>query len=363
MLSPADDFPIHQTPEPIALAGTDRNFYDRYFFHAQSLDGAVMIGAALGVYPHLGIIDAAVSVLADGAQHSLFASRLIGGDRMDTQVGPLRLVVDEPLRRLSLHIADNPTGIAGQIRFTGRAAPVLEPRFTRRVGTRTLMDVTRMTQGGQWDGTLHAAGTRHDLAGWRGTRDRSWGVRPVGAPDPQPPQPMAPPQFFWVWAPIAFDDWLLFFHTNDDEHGRPWNRAGVLVRLKDGAHLPLDDARLAIAWAPGTRQAAAARLEARLPDGTPVAADFVMGQAFLMRGLGYGHPTRGHGMVQPDALAGERFGPPDPASPMDVHIQASAAVTLHIGTAAPISGRGIFEQLYIGPHAPSGFRELFDRAG
>ena len=32
MLTKGDDFPLHQTPEPVAYAGTDRNFYDRYFF-------------------------------------------------------------------------------------------------------------------------------------------------------------------------------------------------------------------------------------------------------------------------------------------------------------------------------------------
>ncbi len=26
MLTKADDYPVHQTPEPIAFAGTDRNF-------------------------------------------------------------------------------------------------------------------------------------------------------------------------------------------------------------------------------------------------------------------------------------------------------------------------------------------------
>ena len=31
MLSKADDYPIHQSPEPIAYAGQSRNFYDRYF--------------------------------------------------------------------------------------------------------------------------------------------------------------------------------------------------------------------------------------------------------------------------------------------------------------------------------------------
>ena len=33
MLTKADDYPIHQTPEPVAYAGLGRNFYDRYFFN------------------------------------------------------------------------------------------------------------------------------------------------------------------------------------------------------------------------------------------------------------------------------------------------------------------------------------------
>ena len=39
-----------------------------------------------------------------------------------------------------------------------------------------------------------------------GTRDRSWGVRPVGAYDSQPMVPFSMPQFYWLWAPIHFDD-------------------------------------------------------------------------------------------------------------------------------------------------------------
>ena len=30
MLMPTDDYPLHQTVDPIAFAGTDRNFYDRF---------------------------------------------------------------------------------------------------------------------------------------------------------------------------------------------------------------------------------------------------------------------------------------------------------------------------------------------
>ena len=104
MLSRADDYPIHQTPEPIAVSGTDRNFYDRYFFSAQAPDGGAVVGVAMGIYPHLNIIDCAVSVLAGGQQHSLFASRILHGERMDLRVGPVTLEVLEPLHKLRLSL-------------------------------------------------------------------------------------------------------------------------------------------------------------------------------------------------------------------------------------------------------------------
>ncbi len=365
MLTKGDDYPIHQTAEPVAVAGTDRNFYDRYFFNAQAPDGSAVLGAAMGIYPHLNIIDAALSVSDGAVQRSVFGSRILGHERMDTHAGPITVTVEEPLHRLRLTIAENASGISGDLVFTGRAAPIEEPRFTRRVGSRTLMDVTRLTQSGAWSGWIESAGVRRDISGWRGVRDRSWGVRPIGAADAQPVLPMAPPQFFWLWTPIAFDDWLLFFHTNDDEFGRPWNRSAVLVPVGGGAPVHLDDIAMAVHWKPGTRQAAAARLTAKMPDGAAVAVDFDFGAIFMMRGLGYGHPARGHGMFQgPDVTAGEDIDlvTVDPAVPLNAHIQAQVAATLTIGGAAPVAGRGMFEQLAIGPHGPSGFAGLFDLA-
>jgi len=47
MLTKADDYPIHQTPEPIAFAGTDRNFYDRSFFNGSSREGETFFASAL----------------------------------------------------------------------------------------------------------------------------------------------------------------------------------------------------------------------------------------------------------------------------------------------------------------------------
>ena len=46
MLTPFDDFPIHQTPAPIAQpVSADPNHYDRYFFNGYTTDGAVFFGA------------------------------------------------------------------------------------------------------------------------------------------------------------------------------------------------------------------------------------------------------------------------------------------------------------------------------
>ncbi len=40
MLSPLDDYPIHQISEPMRFVGTsDRNFYDRYYFNIHGADG------------------------------------------------------------------------------------------------------------------------------------------------------------------------------------------------------------------------------------------------------------------------------------------------------------------------------------
>ena len=359
MLSKGDDYPIHQTAEPIAVAGTDRNFYDRYFFNGQSGDGRLFFAGALGVYPHLNIMDAAVSVGADGCQHSLFASRIMGFERMDTAVGPIAVDVIEPLKRLRLSVAANHSGIAADLVMTGRAPPIEEPRFTRRIGTRTLMDATRLTQAVAWQGFVEAAGTRHDVAGWWGTRDRSWGVRPIGLPDPQLPVPPAMPQFHWLWAPLNFGEWLLFWHSNDEADGTPWNRSGKLVHLPSGAVRPLLNSRAEISFRTGTRHAAAARI---IADGVEV--EILPDGVFFMKGIGYGHPERAHGRYHGELSLHhevlELVGVDEAAFDAN-HIQALVAARLNVDGVVH-AGRGVLEQLIIGPHAPSGFRDLFDLA-
>ena len=67
MLSKLDDYPIHQTPEPIAIPATsDRNAYDRYWFNGYARDGSFYLGIGSAIYPNLGIMDCGFSLVIDG---------------------------------------------------------------------------------------------------------------------------------------------------------------------------------------------------------------------------------------------------------------------------------------------------------
>ena len=63
MLTKGDDYPIHQLPLPVSEVGSERNFYDRYFFNGYNKEGDVFFAAALCVYPNLNIMDGSFVVV------------------------------------------------------------------------------------------------------------------------------------------------------------------------------------------------------------------------------------------------------------------------------------------------------------
>lgn len=355
VLSRGDDYPIHQTPDPIAFSGTDRNFYDRYFFNGYAPDGSSFFAVAFGVYPHLDVADAHFCVVRDGVQHCLHASRKLGMERMAMECGPIRIEVIEPLQ--SLRVVIDGEGLAADLTFSGRAFPIAEPRFTWRIGPRTVMDYTRLTQNGHYSGWIAVDGVRETLpAGSMGTRDRSWGVRPIGAADPQFGQSV--PQFFWQWTPINLAARSLFFHRNAYADGTAWNTRAVIAPDGNGPeaftehHAPQMDTMLA----PGTRWPATSTLtigdeQFRIE---PVSR-------FQMRGLGYTSPRWGHGLdhglleVEREAIDLAAI---DPARPDNLHVQMLCRVEGPHGE----RGMGVFEQLAIGDYAPLELTGLSGRA-
>jgi hypothetical protein len=366
MLTKADDYPVHQLPEPIATSGSDRNFYDRYFFNGYTLDGKVFFAVALGVYPHLNVMDAAFSTIVDGVQHNLRASRLLNSERMDTRVGPIAVEVIEPLRRLRVTVSDNAHGVMADLMFEARAPAVEEPRFTFRQGPRTMMDYTRLTQNGVYEGHISVAGTRIDLdkAMVVGTRDRSWGVRPIGLPDPQGVAPPRPPQFYWLWSPLNFPDRFMLYHINAEASGKPWNTASVIGALGDETPpLHMSSCASHITYKSGTRHAKSAVIETVDASGGHWRAELTPRYQFYMSGIGYMHPEWGHGHWKGENALG--YDTYDLASvnendPRFWHVQAFVTARLS-GPGVEQAGAGVLEQLVIGA-PPSGFKDLMDTA-
>lgn len=369
MLTKGDDYPLHQSPEPMAVSGGNRNFYDRYFFNGYSADGSIFFAAALGIYPQLDIMDAAFCVSINGKQHNIRASKHMGSERLDLEVGPIRVEIVEPLQQLRIIVSDNAalneSPITADILFSVRHTPIEEPRFIRREGPRLIMDYTRLTQNGSWSGNIVIDGQDIALnpATHVGTRDRSWGIRPIGAPESQPPPAGAFPQFWWLWTPLNFDDHACFFHSNDDGEGLPWNRRGVVDSFGDDtSEFEPDDFDLS--YHSGSRRVK--QVDLQTANGT-LSITPRSGEArrtFYMSGLGYMHPVWGHGMDHGPLETSYDVIDLDEVPAVDMlylHIQAlSDAVLTEEETRH--EGVGIVEQLFVGPHASSGLTGIMDPA-
>ena len=363
MLTPADDYPLHQTPEPMAFAGSDRNFYDRFFFNGYSADGELFFALALGVYPQLNIMDASFSLSQGDKQVNLRTSKEMLGDRLDLTIGPLSVQISRPFAQTDITISDNESGLTAELCALGRHFPIEEPRFTRRQGTRLVMDVTRATQNIDWQGHIEWQGHRFEVAGCRGTRDRSWGIRQVGAAESQPPAPAVTPQFYWLWTPSNCETAAFFCHTNDDEAGVSWNRKAVFHDFAADSKQEWGRVQFITDYQPDTRRVSGLSLQAEGLEARFTA----LARMFYMQGIGYIHPEWNHGTHHgPLRVATDVIDLSDCEAQLrsgkmeNLHVQTLAALDLTVN-GQNHKGLGVIEQLFIGPHEPSGFADLLDK--
>lgn len=308
-LSPLDDYPIHQVPEVMRHVGTsDRNFYDRYYFNAFPISGDAMLIVGLGQYPNLGVTDA-FAVLRRGPVHKVVrASRELGLDRMNTRIGPFEVEVVEGLRRLRVTLAPNDHGLSFDLTWEGSIPAQVEPQHYIRWQERLMFDSKRLAQTGRWTGEITLDGETLDVTPgqWWGTRDRSWGIRPVGESEPPGIQAKNAGTFYWLYTPIQFEDHSILCIIQEDEKGRRVLEEAVRVHpdpdrepdyLGRPEYLPV--------YAAGTREVTEATITFTPPNEKPfeIHATPIL-PVHLMVGTGYGlEPDWKHGMYQgPDPV-------------------------------------------------------------
>lgn len=372
MLSSFDDYPIHQTVHPIARTDSeDRNKYDRFWFNGYDRDGDWYFGIGMGRYPNLGIMDCALSlVTSDGEQHSFFGSRRAPADPTELVVGPYRLEIVQPMRRTRLVLDDNETGITADLTFTARTACIEEGRQTWMHEGRTNIDNTRFAQFGTWDGVISVDGRELTVNSQPGTKDRSWGLRVIGAPDPGIAPVQTLPQFWFLWNPVHWDDHCTHIGLFEYADGHPWHTDAAIVPayadpddipgVEDPAVRTLRRATHAIDYRPGTRWARSATVTMVDPDQGDRVIELDPVLRFHMRGIGYRHPEWGHGLWKGELAIGRDDFRPDDLDPLAIdcsHVQQ--VVRARCGDE---QGIGVLEQYSLGPHAPSGFTEFDDGA-
>ncbi len=372
VLSSYDDFPIHQACVPIAHTSTaDINHYDRYFFNGYTADGSLYFGLAMGLYPNRHVTDAAFSVVAgrDGGpagtreQISVFASGRAPQDRRDaTTVGPIRVEVVEPLRILRLLVDAPDHDLRCELTFTAASDAIEEPHFFQRTGMRVFFDYTRLTQFGRWSGWIEVDGERMDVSAIdvTGSRDRSWGIRPVGEPA-QTGAPVSLPQFFWLWAPVNFADFSTHFDVNEFGDGRRWHEVGAIAP-NGGAADMMRTVDYRIEWKPGTRLAESFEYDLISWSGSRATVTLEPVFNFQMRGIGYGHPDWTHGSWRGEAVVGgERISLPvdNPLTRENIHVQTLCKATFRDEAGVTAVGTGILEILCVGEH-PTGLTGILD---
>jgi hypothetical protein len=365
MLGPLDEFPVHQIPQPIAWPGpSDRNFYDRCYLNAHDRTGNIFLITGMGYYPNLGVKDAFVLIRRGNVQTAVHLSDAIDQDRLHQCVGDYRIEVIKPLHKLRVVLAET-EGIAIDLAWEGLFDVVQEQPHMLRSGNRVTLDAQRFAQLGSWSGQIiiDDENIAVDPATWLGSRDRSWGIRPVG--EPQPSGRSDDPPFegmWWLYMPMAFDDFAVVMIIQEAPNGfRSLNDCTRVWR--DGRVDQLGWPRVTTRYRSGTRIPTGATIEASTAGGTPVRFEVESRLPVPIHvGGGYGGDSDWlHGVWKGEKFA-ERltYDMTDPA----IIARSGFGVIDHVGRAVcrdgdgdPVEGWGLYEHGVLGRHDPSGFAD------
>ena len=356
-----DEYPIHQSPLSMSrVASSDRNFYDRYYFNAHDRSGEIFLVAGFGDYPNLGVRDGFATVRRGDRQWAVRCSDALEERSLELAVGAFRVEILQPLHRVRVVCDAASHGLAFDLTWEGSFPAILEQPHLMRTGSRPILDAQRFAQVGSWSGTLHVDGD--DLAvspdRWMGTRDRSWGIRPVGELEPPGRAEAEPGEgFWWLYVPLRFDDFALIVIIQESPDGfRTLNDATRV--FADGRVEQLGWPRVEIDYRHGSRHPERARLHLTTPSGEPLLVVVeTLGFVALHIGAGYGgDPEWTHGQWRGRGWTdSSTYDLTDP----DLVARIPWGVTDHVARATcnGRQGGGLFEHASIGRHDPTGFAD------
>lgn len=269
MLTPYDEFPVHQASQPFShIPSTDYSWDDGYWFAIFNPDEKIFVGVGARVNPNTDMFGGYAFVNIAGIQRTVRFSRA-WRPNFELSIGPLHIRFPEPLKKIQLQLEPNDSGIEFDFLWEGTSPAHLEGHHIATTRGRRTTEQSRYSQSGKVSGHL-AVGERRwtlDPEQWTGGRDHSWGLyveREPLAPNARflpPRKPHGVPRALRIWTCFRTGDVSGFFHLHesaeglqcelDDPFGTPFG--GVLHRAVDTDAIELAAGRHQVRYRENTR--------------------------------------------------------------------------------------------------------------
>ena len=243
----------------------------------------------------MNVIDGYASMIEEGKQHNVRVSgalrpKLFTADPNVSEVGPLRVTVLEPFRRLRLELAANDSGLAFDIEWKAILAPHEEIPSWSRLRGRLNQDYLRYNQSGSVDGWIEKDGKRREIRDWWGGRDHSWGVRTdVAGGEPvtgDEDMRNARGGFLWTWLTWGGADVGGHVQLQELADGTP-THSEAMIRWADGSEVKTHSVDLAFEVFPDTRRFSTGVYTLNTPAGSWKIEMTPISRSLTMLGLGY----------------------------------------------------------------------------
>jgi hypothetical protein len=279
MLTPYDEFPVHQAPYPFSyVPSTDYSWDDGYYFGVFSAAERVFLAIGLRVNPNTDMVGGYALFNWAGRQYTVRFSRCWRRD-FALRVGPFSMEFVEPLRKIRLLLARNESDLEFDLLWEGSSPAYLEDHHVSTNRGRRTTDQTRYSQPGTASGSIRFRDRTFKVepTGWNGSRDHSWGLyaeRPPLSPQRSllPPKQIEGPQrALRLWTVFRSEPFSGFYHLHETADG-------VQVKMNDVFGTPFGG-KLFRGWSQGAITLAAGRHELEFEPGTRTLA---RGRLFLI---------------------------------------------------------------------------------
>src|SRR5262245_49086415 len=197
--TPLDEQFVHQIPDLLTqVAVHHQHWRESYFFevHDPSGEGDVVF-FTMAHYPARQRMDSLQMGRVGGEPLMGYRDRADDGDPHTLVVTGAKVQLVRPCEGVHLWAAPEGPPLVLDRTSRARTQPYGLRRGTMRAGADVVWDQCHILQSGSYHGTFTAGGQTHEVDGWIGQRDHSWGIRDHGR---------CP---LWLWFQIQLDDGFL----------------------------------------------------------------------------------------------------------------------------------------------------------